>query len=162
VIVIGIDPGLNGGLGVINFATGAASVFDIPTVPLPGAGLVRRRVDGRKLTDLIRAAVPAGESVMVVCEMVRAMGGKNNSIQTQASLTRTLGAIEAVLDVMRVKPRMVEPQVWKRFYKLGRSKTASLVVARKLFPKCTGLSLAKHHNKAESLLIANWAARTLL
>jgi hypothetical protein len=54
----------------------------------------------------------------------------------------------------------VTPQRWKRFYGLGSNKGDCLRVARELYPSAP-LTLAKHHNRAESLLIARWAQRTL-
>lgn len=159
-IAVGIDPGLSGAVAFIDDAE-RATVFELPTTPVPGNGLVKRRIDGRGLTDIVRANVPPGQPILVFIEMVRAMGGKNNAIQTQGSLNRTLGAIECVFDVMRIKPYMVEPQTWKRFYKLGKVKGDSLKVARKLYPR-TRLPLAGDHNKAESILIAHWGRRTLL
>lgn len=156
-IYIGIDPGLGGAVGFIGKAS--AVVHDLPTLPLPGRGLVRRRIDGRALNDLIRENVPKGESVRVFVEMVRAMGGVDNAIQTQGSLSRTLGAIEAVLDILRVKPRMVEAKTWKGYYKVGSDKKASLRVARHLFPHMDELKREGDHNRAEALLIAYWGLK---
>lgn len=160
-IIVGVDPGLTGAIAFLG--PGLVRVVDMPTVDLPGAGLVSRRVDARGLADIVRHGVPAGESCLVVVEQVRTMGGKNNAVQTQGSLMRTLGAIEAVFDMMRIKPIMVEPQTWKGFYALGTVKADSLIRARELYPSAgPHLRLARHHNRAESLLIAHWGNRTLL
>jgi hypothetical protein len=120
----------------------------------------KRRADGHALAQLLRRFIPAGESAIVVVEAVRAMGGQNNAVQTQFSLGRTLGAIDGVLDVLRLVPAMVEPQAWKRFYGLKSDKSASLDTARALYPDAP-LKLAKHHNRAEALLIAHFGQRTM-
>ena len=125
---------------------------------LPGNGLVKRKVDGRAFAQLLREMVPAGESALVMVEQVRVMGGKNNAVQTQGSLMRTLGALEAVLEVLRMPPTMLEPQTWKRFYGLGSDKKASLELARRLYPTAV-LHLAKHHNRAEAVLLAHYGLR---
>lgn len=153
-IVIGIDPGLTGALAFID-SRGGCVVEDIPTVELPGKGMVKRKVDGLALARLVRQHCPATDGAMVVCEAVRAMGGKNNAVQTQGSLMRTLGAIEAVFEVLRFPWQIVEPQAWKRHYGLGSEKGASLLTARNLYPSAP-LKLAKHHNRAEALLIAHY------
>lgn len=129
---------------------------------LPGDGMVTRKIDGRALVELLRRHTVPGEPVQVFLEQVGTMGGKNNAVQTQGSLMRTLGAIEAVLECLRMPPQMVYPQKWKAFYALDKNKAAALAKARLLYPAMSGtsLKLAKHHNRAESILIAHWGLRT--
>jgi crossover junction endodeoxyribonuclease RuvC len=57
--------------------------------------------------------------------------------------------------------RKVQPATWKDWYSLtGKKKAASLHTARTLFPALTDrLKLQKHHNRAESLLIAHYGRR---
>ena len=155
-ICIGIDPGLS---GAISFVTDRSCVVeDLPTMPLPGNGLISRKVDGRALAQLIRRNVPIGETATVFCEQVNTMGGKDNAVQTQGSLMRTLGAIEAVLECMGMAPTMLSPQKWKRFYGLDADKKKALATARALY-EAAPLSLAKHHNRAEAILIGHWGLR---
>ena len=164
-IIIGIDPGLTGGLAVIDSRSGACSVHDLPTTPLEGNGLIRRRIQGRELGLLIRKLQPAGESAAVFLEEVGAMGGKNNSIQSQASLAGTFLGIRCVLDVLQMPARLVRPQTWKRKLKLMREpdekdgpyKARHLAVARALYPAAADtLARVKDHNRAEALLIAHY------
>lgn len=155
-VFIGIDPGLTGSISFVD-SRGSCAIEDIPTVDMGGNGLVKRKVNGRALAQLVRQNCPAPDDAMVICEAVRAMGGKNNAIQTQFSLGRTLGAIDAVFDVLRFTTTLVEPQAWKRFYGLGNDKGASLEVARALYPSSAHLlKRVKDHNRAESLLIAHY------
>jgi hypothetical protein len=156
-IGIGIDPGLTGALAFIA-PGGAVTVEDIPTVDLPGNGLVSRRVDGLALARLIRQHVPAGHACTVLMESVHAMGG--SAVQTMGSMMRSVGAIEAVLEVLRMPAAGVTPQTWKRFYGLKSDKGQSLTKARTLYPAAP-LRLAKHHNRAEALLIAHYALQVL-
>lgn len=159
-IYIGIDPGLSGAVAFVDHRS--CVVEDLPTSTLPGNGLVTRKIDGRGFVELLRRHTVPGEPVQVYLEQVNTMGGKNNAVQTQGSLMRTLGAIEAVLECMRMAPNMVYPQKWKRFYGLDADKKKALTVARELYPALSGttLKLAKSHNRAEALLIAHWGMRT--
>lgn len=166
-ITIGIDPGLTGAIAFVG--PNLCVIEDLPTMALPGSGLVRNKIDGRALAKLVLMNVPPGEKALVFCEQVSTMGGKNNAVQTQGSLMRTLGAIEAVFECLRMAPSMVHPQKWKRWYGLldskqtdSERKKASLLKAHALYPDTTdtSLRLAKHHNRAEALLIAHWALRT--
>lgn len=152
-IHIGVDPGLTGAITFISPNT--LVVEDLPTTPLPGNGLIKRRIDGRALAKLVRANVPAGEKAEVFLEQVATMGGKNNAVQTQGSLMRTLGAIETVFECMGIPVTMLSPQKWKRMYGLKADKKKSLATARALYPEAP-LTLASHHNRAESLLLGHW------
>lgn len=158
-IFVGIDPGLTGAISFID-SRGSCVIEDIPTVELFGNVMVKRKVDGLALARLVRQHCPATDQAMAVCEAVRAMGGKNNAVQTQGSLMRTLGAIETVFEVLRCPWQVVEPQAWKRFYGLGSDKAASLATARALYPGAP-LKLAKHHNRAEALLIAHYGLKVM-
>ena len=157
-IAVGIDPGLTGALALVD-SQGTCVVRDLPTIPLPGGGLVRRRIDALALSRLLRDHCPVGEPVLVAMEAVHTIGGRNNAVQTQGSLMRTLGAIEAVLEVLRLEFLPVEPQVWKGFYGLGSDKKASIAKALTLYPMAP-LPRVADHNKAEALLIAHWRLRT--
>lgn len=162
-IIFGIDPGLTGGLAVIDSLSRQCSVHDLPTTPLEGNGLIRRRIQGRELGLLIRKMHPAGEAAIVFLEQVGAMGGKNNAIQIQASLAGTFLGIRCVLDVLQLTTRLVSPQKWKRTYGLTRIegekdsayKARHVTLARELYPDAH-LPLAKDHNKAEALLLAHY------
>ena len=162
-IVIGIDPGLTGAVAAINTATGACVVHDLPTVVLEGNGLVKRRIQGRDLARLLLQLVPADGGARVFLEQVGAMGGQDNAVQTQASLAGTFMGIRCVLDIRGWPVELVQPQRWKGTYGLKRKpeekesayKGRHLQIARALYPAAP-LSLAKHHNRAEALLIAHY------
>ena len=84
-----------------------------------------------------------------------------NAIQTQGSLMRSLGAIETVFEVLRMPVMLISPQVWKKHFGLKSDKKASLEVARRLYPQCSAISRAKDHNRAESLLLAQYGKTVL-
>lgn len=171
-IVVSIDPGLSGACAVLDH-NGLRAVFDLPTMPIPGVGpkaKVQTKVDGRALVKALRQHCPPGEPVRSVIEAVGTMGGKDNAVQTQGSLLRTLGAIETVLEVLGWAPSYANPQTWKRSFGLIQknkdpdlsdsqlatmAKRKSLECARRLYPQAD-IPLAKHHNRAESILIGHW------
>jgi hypothetical protein len=166
-MTIGIDPGLTGAIAFVD-EFDILEILDLPTVALPGDGLISRRIDGDALYRMVDARVHDNQPMQVFCEAVKTMGGKDNAVQTQGSLMRTLGAIEAVFDVMCCPCQPVEPQAWQKFFGLqgkhaeGRKKgelPAAIRMAKTLFPDC-GLRLVGHHNKAEALLIAHFGRRT--
>lgn len=154
-IAIGIDIGLTGAIGFVD-SKGTCVVEDMPTVP-DGE---KRRIDGRGLVEAIRRNCPAGEPVIVVIEDVRPRpqgngGAHGNSMHSQGSLMRSRGAVEAALDILRLTPRPIQPQAWKRAFGLiGKKKRESLETARRLYPAAP-LTRMKDHNRAEALLIAH-------
>lgn len=163
-IVVSIDPGLTGAVAILDRLM-LRAVFDIPTMPIPGVGpkaLVQRKVDSRALRQQILAKCPLDEPIAAVVEAVGTMGGKDNSVQTQGSLLRTLGAVESVLECLRLEVAYAHPQTWKKFYGLinpkwsdTQRKAAALAKARALYPSCEDLARAKDHNRAEAVLIGH-------
>ena len=155
-ITIGIDIGITGAVAAVD-SRGSCTVADLPTVP-DGKG---NRIDGRALILLLRQFVPTAEFGLVLFEDVRPRptgnGGKQgNTIHSQGSMMRSRGIVEAVIDITRMQRRVVQPQTWKRHYGLiGKDKGDSLSVARALYP-LADLRLAKHHNRAEAILIAHF------
>lgn len=159
-IIIGIDPGLTGACAVMDH-NGVRAVFDLPTMQAPEVGpeaMIQRKIDGRTLCQLLLKHCPADEGKpYVILEKVGTMGGKNNAVQTQGALLRTLGAIEAVIECLNYRVRYVAPQTWKKLYMLKSAKAQSLETARKLHPEAAGdLARVKDHNRAEAVLLAHW------
>lgn len=166
-VVIGIDPGLNGAVAAID-AHGSCAIEDMPTVEKAGEGITSRKLCGHGLAQLLRRLVPAGEPCIVVLEDVHVMPRHKSGAAANTSLMHSKGVIEGVLGVLRMEPYLVDAQTWKRSYGLIDSnqtdterKRAAMATAHRLFPGTQGglLKLAKHHNRAEALLLARYGQR---
>lgn len=159
-IYVGIDPGLTGAVAFINTAGGAVVIEDIPTRDVTGGAVVRKRVDGLELARMLRRHCPADQRALVTLEAVHAIAGKREGqggMQQMGSLERTSGAIEAVLEVLRMPFVAVYPQSWKRLYDLSKDKNAARDMAQRLYPDAQAmLARVKDHNRAEALLIAHY------
>jgi crossover junction endodeoxyribonuclease RuvC len=154
--VLGIDPGLSGGIAVVDVVEGcctAAVVIDIPTV---GIG-AKRRVDVIGVQGFLLAHGPQHGFV----ERAQAMPRQGAS--SGFSYGRAVGAIEAVVMANAIPLTIIEPSIWKRFYRLaGGDKEAARQRALQLVPSVHGdLARRKDHGRAEALLIALYGARTL-
>lgn len=159
-IVLGIDPGLDGACAFLSH-TGRADIVDLPTAEIETGGTVRRRIHAPTLRSLIRCHCPAGEPVIAVIEDLSA-GGRNSSAQTVGSQYRTRGAIEATLELIGLTPHIVHAATWKRWYGISKDKKNSLQIARQLFPSLTeALKRQADHNRAEAALIARWGMQNL-
>lgn len=158
-ILIAFDVGLTGAIAAIDHRS--AQVVDIPTTEDDNG----KRIQGRLLITLLRQFIPPGEPFMAVMEdiRVRPTAGRMMSHKIETSLVRCRGVIEAVLDIAGCPSvQYVNPTVWKRAMGLLKAeKGQSLEIARRLFPgQAHNLLRQKDHNRAEALLLANYAART--
>lgn len=140
---IGLDPGsASGAYGIIDHDGKYVTCGDIPTVD--------SRVDARALFDLINLFV---ESYYAV-ESVHTMTGQG--IASSGKFMRAAGAIEATAALTGAPMVLVTPQRWKKHHGLiGTEKKASLELARQRWPDAP-LKLAKHHGRADALLMALW------
>ena len=152
-IVIGIDIGVTGALAAVD-SRRTCCVHDLPTVPVEGNRVVKRRIDSRGLLVLLRSVVPAGVDALALIEDVHA--GMGPGMAARASLMHSRGVVETVLELARVRVCPVQPAVWKRAHGLLKSdKAASLAKARELSPSLQhALKRQLDHNRAEALLLA--------
>jgi crossover junction endodeoxyribonuclease RuvC len=154
-LLLGIDPGIHGGLAIVAIDNGTAprlvEAIDIPTV---GTG-AKERVDAIAFRDWIAAYQPQHAYI----ERAQAMPQQGSS--SGFKYGRATGAIEAAIALSGIPVTIVEPSVWKRFYKLpGKEKEASRQRALQLFPKAHALLARKlDHGRGEAALIALYGAR---
>jgi len=154
-IIIGIDPGLSGAIGFLRDGVFLA-VEDMPTVA-KGSGSVKREVSPAGLRQLIRQHVQNGDICAVVLERVNAMPGQG--VSSVFSLGDSFGCARAVVASAGVELTYVAPVSWKKYFKLTSDKEVSRALAVKLFPAAP-LTLKKHSDRAESLLMARWLWET--
>ncbi len=145
---IGIDPGVTGAIALIH--DDGLEVFDWPGDEVAASDLimslrVKYRIKGAALEDM-----GIGPAL-----------GKFGS----SRLSENKGIWRGVLASHGIPFRLVRPQTWKKgVLPMGgkftdkEKKKASLAVARRLFPSAD-LGREKDHNRADALLIADWARR---
>lgn len=145
---LGIDPGLiSGAWACIDHNGEFVACGDIPNAN----GRVQPRLLKIALQDAI-AKDPDGCEIIIEQVGVRPGQGMASS----AAFMRATGCIEAVASLLLYPVHFVTPQCWKKHYGLIKTpKAASLSLARSTWPSA-GLKLAKHHGRAEALLMAAW------
>lgn len=149
--VAGIDPGLGGGIALIDSGHSGLS-RDVKVTDLPiSRDKTLSWTDGLLLAEQFRIYAPE----RLVVERVSAHPGQG--VTSCFHFGMTYGSILSVAESMHIPLHFVTPVVWKKHFMLpgGKDKKASLQYARSKFPDAN-LSLAKHHNRAEALLIALW------
>jgi crossover junction endodeoxyribonuclease RuvC len=163
--VLGVDPGVRGGLAIVsvgnisvgNGGDGAfpAIIVDAIDIPVAGAG-AKERVDVLAIRDWI---VKHGPDLALI-ERAQALPRQGSS--SGFKYGRAVGAIEAAIALCGVPLTIVEPAAWKKFYGLrGKDKELSRQRALQLFPAAHALlAHKKDHGRAEAMLVALFGARS--
>lgn len=152
--IIGIDPGITGGIAVLNLITGELiSALDMP-VEIAKAG--KKRISAINLSDIIIKY----NTVIAFVEQVGAMPGQG--VSSMFNFGRSLGVIEGVLAGLRVPIRYVTPQKWKAHAgMIGSEKGFERTVATQIWPNCAHFfSKVKDSGRADAALIARYGQKT--
>lgn len=157
-LIIGIDPGVSGAVGLLNSLGHYLCVYDIPTV-LANKSSNRQMVSPVDLANLLREIVAEekGGSVVAITENVGAMPGQANI--SMFAFGKSLGILFGVLAALEIPTHIVSPVKWKKHFYLGKEKGQSRELAQRMWPTAP-LGLKKHHNRAESLLLAKYYVDT--
>src|SRR6516162_4180408 len=154
--ICGIDPGIRGGLAIVEINDGAApQLVDAVDIPVTGVG-AKERVD----VLAIRTWIAAHQPEHALIERAQAMPKQGAS--SGFKYGRAVGAIEAVIALCGVPLTIVEPTAWKKFHALrGKDKELSRQRALQLFPAAHALlAHKKDHGRAEAMLVALYGAYT--
>jgi crossover junction endodeoxyribonuclease RuvC len=152
--LLGIDPGIRGGLAIVSIDDGAApQLVDAIDIPVTGVG-AKERVDVLAIRTWIIAHAPQHALI----ERAQAMPKQGAS--SGFKYGRATGAIEAALACCEIPMTIVEPSVWKKFHQLrGGDKEAARQRALQLFPAAHALlARKKDHGRGEASLIALYGA----
>ncbi len=143
-IYLGIDPGITGAWAALNTQGDYVACGDMPTKD--------GRVVASALKESILNSINPIDGACIVIEKVHAM--PNQGVTSMFNFGYTCGTICAVAEMLPFPVSFVTPQNWKKYHGLiGTTKVASLLKARLLWPNAP-LKLAKHHGRADALLIA--------
>jgi crossover junction endodeoxyribonuclease RuvC len=152
--VLGVDPGIYGGLAVVEIINGAApTLIECVDIPVIGTG-AKERVDVAAIRNFIERHRP----IRALIERAQAMPKQGSS--SGFKYGRAVGAIEAALTLCSIPVEIIEPSAWKRFWKLpGKDKESSRQKALQLFPAAhPALARKRDHGRSEAMLIALYRA----
>ena len=153
--ILGIDPGVHGGVAVVEINNGAApQLLNAIDIPVTRVG-AKERVDAIALREWITTHCPQHAFV----ERAQAMPKQGSS--SGFKYGRATGSIEAVIACCEIPMTIIEPSTWKKFHGLhGGDKEGGRQRALQLFPAAHTLLARKiDHGRAESALIALAGAR---
>jgi Holliday junction resolvasome RuvABC endonuclease subunit len=155
--ILGVDPGIRGGLAVVLVNSGnGAQLLDAIDIPTVGTA-AKERVDAIVLRQWVLSHRPDH------CLIERAQAMPKQGASSGFKYGRAVGAIEATIAGCEVPLTIVEPTAWKKFHQLrGGDKESSRQRALQLFPTAHSFFARRlDHGRAESALLAVYGARVL-
>lgn len=152
-VIIGIDPGSNGGIAVLDMEGNVVFVRKMPDTPQDILECLRKFAG----TELFNSEA--------ICYLEKVgMGMPGQSSKATATFARHCGHLEMALLALGIKTNDVTPNKWEKSYQLGKSSDSSKTEwknklkakAQQLFPKekvtlaiCDALLLAEYGRKQE-------------
>tara|TARA_B100000767_G_scaffold219090_1_gene207127 strand:- start:217 stop:642 length:426 start_codon:yes stop_codon:yes gene_type:complete len=129
-IIIGIDPGLSGGIAILE-NNKVKSLFDMPVMPEGKKN--KRQLNSAQLAKLIKDSIKDKSEVSVIVEQVNAMPGQG--VTSMFNFGQTFGAIKGVCAAIGLPIFFVRPSKWKKHFELiNSSKDASRTKAIEMYP----------------------------
>jgi len=164
--VIGIDPGLHGAAAVIT--GGIPGIYDTPTLKAEN-GFQKKKKNGKRVKKyknvysvpaMVRILSPYKDCAHVFLEKIHAMPGQGTA--SMFTMGEGYGLWQGIITALGMPLTLVTPQTWKKAMMEGmtKGKDASILRAGQLYPDLVEV-FAKHHDRAESLLIAEYGRREL-
>jgi len=161
-VILGIDPGLNGALAVVNDEGLLLDVYDTPTVETrSSSGKRRRLIDDSTLWNIVHEPRLASHHNMAFIELVHAMPGQG--VVSMFTMGLGLGIWYGVLRASGISfDKDVTPQAWKKVMLAGtgKDKNAARVKCQQLWPSKADLfARVKDDGRADAALIAEYGRR---
>ena len=155
--IIGIDPGIQGALAILD----NEKVIDIVDLPVMSEGKKnKKQLNGAYLSDYLKKHILNIENTVVVVEQVNAMPGQG--VTSMFNFGQTFGVIKGICAALKIPIYFVRPSKWKKHFDLIRSsKDASRTKVIEMYPSLSNLlSKKKDVNKSDAILIARFYSET--
>lgn len=156
---IGIDPGLKGGIAVLDSYGELRTIFDMP--------LKDGKIDARWFSHVLTGNYPRSRAVFGI-EKVHAMPGQGVTSMFNFGMGygTIIGAIESTLSI-KDNIIYITPQKWKKHFNLLKTpKIAGMGVVAKLYPNTKEQFYTKRgrllDGRVDATLIARYLYETIL
>ena len=106
--IIGIDPGLSGGIAILD----DLKIFDIYDMPIMSEGKKNKnQLNSAQLVNIIKKnIIPSGDTFLIV-EQVSAMPGQG--VTSMFNFGQTFGSIKGICAALNLPIFFVRPAKWK-------------------------------------------------
>ena len=158
-IIIGIDPGINGAISIIENKK-VLEVYDTPTM-IDGKKN-KRQINSAQVTNIIKEILNKDKEVIVVVEQVNAMPGQG--VTSMFNFGQSFGVIKGICAALGLPIYFVRPSKWKKYFNLIKTnKDASRTKVIEVYPEISSkLHRKKDSNRADAILIARYFSDTQL
>ena len=150
--IIGIDPGLSGGIAILD----DLKIFDLFDMPIMSEGKKNKnQLNSAQLVNIIKKHIISANTFVIV-EQVSAMPGQ--VVTSMFNFGQTFGSIKGICAALNLPIFYVRPAKWKKHFELiNSSKDASRTKVIEMYPSISSrLSKKKDVNKADAILIARY------
>ena len=156
-LIIGIDPGLSGGIAILENDK-VKEMFDMPV--MPDGKKNKRQLNSALLAQLIKENIKDIDNSAMVVEQVNAMPGQG--VTSMFNFGQSFGAIKGICAALKLPIFFVRPAKWKKHFELiNSSKDASRTKVIEMYPSIAEkLSKKKDVNKSDAILIARYYSET--
>ena len=151
--IIGIDPGLSGGIAILD----DLKIFDIYDMPIMSEGKKNKnQLNSAQLVNIIKKNIISNGDTFLIVEQVSAMPGQG--VTSMFNFGQTFGSIKGICAALNLPIFFVRPAKWKKHFDLiNSSKDASRTKVIEMYPSISPrLSKKKDVNKADAILIARY------
>tara|TARA_A100001388_G_C28754150_1_gene493979 strand:+ start:1158 stop:1643 length:486 start_codon:yes stop_codon:yes gene_type:complete len=157
--VIGIDPGLSGGIAILQEKR-VLGLFDMPVMSEGKKN--KRQLNSAQLVNILKENIETKDEIAVVVEQVNAMPGQG--VTSMFNFGQTFGAIKGVCAALKLPIFFVRPSKWKKHFELiNSSKDSSRTKVIEMYPDLSNqLTKKKDVNKSDAILIARFYTETRL
>ena len=159
-VVVGIDNGLSGAIARIAGKTAYAD--PMPTINVKKRNKVKRFYNIPKIVEILKKS----KANHVFLEEARAM--PKQGVVSMFNIGRGYGLIEGILAALEYSYTIVNPKTWQKTMLDGvggDTKSASVIVAKRLFPKVSLLPTERctkeNDGLSDALLIAEYGKRQI-
>jgi crossover junction endodeoxyribonuclease RuvC len=129
-IIIGIDPGLSGGIAVLKDNI-IKNLYDMPVMSEGKKN--KRQLNSAQLVKIIKENIQEKEETAIVVEQVNAMPGQG--VTSMFNFGQTFGAIKGISAALGLPIFFVRPAKWKKHFELiNSSKDSSRTKAIEMYP----------------------------
>lgn len=146
-IVVSADPGMKGGLAILNTTSGIALAAPMPTIG--------KEIDYRKIHEAFTTSTPD----LIVIEKVHAMPGQG--VTSMFNFGLGYGALVALATVSATRLVLVTPQMWKKHVLAGTNKDKNAAIqfcnhtypsVNLILPRCR----TPHDGIADAICLAHY------
>ena len=156
-VIVGIDPGLKGGIAVLIETSKGVSLFGAWKMPLLAGKLDKRKV----ISDILEASALADKKSNVTVCSERATPQPTNGAKSAFTSGANFAIFEIAAIVAELRYIDVHPTTWKKDMGLSDVKDDSIRLCQQLFPQFKIPKGTKHYHDgiAEAILLAEYARR---